>query len=132
MTRHIIGFGALLLAAAAPAFAARTPSQMIEGHLDALGKGDLDAVMADYADDAVMTFPLQIIEGKPGIRAFFAGIIARSKGQSFPQILKIWHQGDAGYVTWRNGAMEGSDEFLMKDDKIKVQAIYPGAAKPGS
>ena len=132
MMKARIGLGALALLAAAVPAAARTPSELIQGHLDAIARGDVDAVMADYADDAVMTFPLQILEGKPGIRAFFVDIITRSKGRPAPEILKIWHQGDAGYVTWRNGGMEGSDEFLLKDGKIRVQAIYPGAAKRGS
>ena len=36
---------------------ARTPEEVFSHHAEALGAGDLDEIVADYADDAVFISP---------------------------------------------------------------------------
>jgi len=46
----------------------RTPREVFQHHAEALGAGDLDEIVADYADDAVFISPSGTLRGKDGIR----------------------------------------------------------------
>jgi ketosteroid isomerase-like protein len=46
----------------------RTPEEVFQHHAVPLGAGDLDEIVADYADDAVFITPAGIRRGKDGIR----------------------------------------------------------------
>ena len=47
----------------------RTPEEVFAHHAEALGAGDLDEIVADYADDAVVITPAGTMRGKDGVRA---------------------------------------------------------------
>ena len=42
----------------------RTPQEVFQHHGEALGVGDLDEIVADYADDAVYISPAGVLRGK--------------------------------------------------------------------
>ena len=44
---------------------ARTPQEVFAHHVEALGGGDLDGIVADYAEDAVVISPAGVLRG-PG------------------------------------------------------------------
>ena len=44
----------------------RTPEEVFRHHVQALGAGDLDEIVADYADDAVLITPGGVQRGKDG------------------------------------------------------------------
>jgi ketosteroid isomerase-like protein len=46
----------------------RTPEEVFAHHAQALGAGDLDEIVADYADDAVFITSSGIMRGKEGVR----------------------------------------------------------------
>ena len=50
---------------------ARTPQEVFDHHVQALGAGDLDEIVVDYSDDAILITPAGPIRGKDGIRAAF-------------------------------------------------------------
>ena len=54
----------------------RTPEEVFAHHAQALGAGDLDGIVADYADDAVFITPAGTKRGKAGIREAFTGLLA--------------------------------------------------------
>jgi hypothetical protein len=43
---------------------ARTPQEVFQHHAEALGAGDLDEIVADYADDAVFITPAAVLRGR--------------------------------------------------------------------
>ena len=45
-------------------------------HWQAFGAGDVDAIMADYAEDAVLIAPDGPLKGHAAIRALFANVFA--------------------------------------------------------
>ena len=49
----------------------RTPEEVFQHHVDALGAGDLDEIVADYADDAILITPAGTLRGHDSIRATF-------------------------------------------------------------
>ena len=49
----------------------RSPQEVFEAHFAAVARGDLDAVMADYSEDAVVMTVGTTLQGHDAIRAFF-------------------------------------------------------------
>lgn len=47
---------------------ARTPQQVFEHHGEALMAEDLDAIVSDYAEDALFITPAGVKHGKDGVR----------------------------------------------------------------
>jgi ketosteroid isomerase-like protein len=110
-----------------------TPLQIAQRHMEFAAKGDVDAIMGDYADNAVNLTAGKSVQGKAAIRQIFVGMMARLKpGEPSPvaamKILKSWEEGDVGYITWQMGAMTGTEEFLVRDGKILVQAVFVSTA----
>src|SRR5262249_9552483 len=54
----------------------RTPQEVFQHHVQALGAGDLDEIVTDYTDDAVLITPAGVQRGKDGIRAGFTQLLA--------------------------------------------------------
>jgi ketosteroid isomerase-like protein len=50
---------------------ARTPQEVFAHHAQALGAGELEEIVADYAEDAVFISPSGVLRGHGGIRTAF-------------------------------------------------------------
>lgn len=131
------GLAIIAALAAAGSAHAVTPSEIVSRHMAAAAKGDVDAIMADYADDAVVLQAGQASQGKPAIRAVFERLFpprpagtAAAAGAPAMKITRVWEEGDIGLVTWEAGPLKGTDEFLVRDGKILVQAVFLGGAPP--
>jgi len=110
-----------------------TPIQIAQRHMEFAAKGDVDAIMGDYADDAVNLTAGKSVQGKAAIRQIFTGMMAKLKpGEPSPvaamKIVKSWEEGEVGYITWQLGAVTGTEEFLVRDSKILVQAVFVSPA----
>lgn len=92
-------------------------------HLDTLTSGDVDGVMEDYADDAVMMMAgIGSLEGSDAIRAGMAGIPAEMFA-GFEETARIVTD-EIAYVTWKTDAIAmGTDTFVVKDGKITAQTV---------
>jgi ketosteroid isomerase-like protein len=55
---------------------ARTPQEVFAHHAEALGAGDLDEIVADYAEGAVFLSPAGVLHGQGGIRTAFTQLLA--------------------------------------------------------
>lgn len=124
------------LAMASPALAADlTPEQVVQRHIAA--GGDVDKIVADYADDAVVMQQGRILDGKDAIRAFYTQMMGGRRGppggggDGAPaggpppmKVTKIWQEGDVGFVTWEMGPVHATEEFLVRGGKIQVQAVF--------
>ena len=129
---------ATLLPAAASA-ADLTPVDLVNRHMAAAAKGDVDAIVADYADDAVAITAGNATQGKAALHAMFAGMLGGGGNANGPKPvfknLKVWQQGDVGFVTWEMNsgapnAVRGTDAFLVKNGKIQVQSVFIGGQQP--
>ena len=54
---------------------ARTPEEVFGHHAQALGAGDLEEIIADYAEDAVFISPSGVLRGKDGVRTAFTQLL---------------------------------------------------------
>ena len=53
-------------------------SAVLQRHMDTMGKHDLEGILADYADDAVMFSPAGMVKGKAALRPTMS--LYRKKG----------------------------------------------------
>lgn len=128
MIRYALTATAALLMAGT-AQAADSPTDVVTRHMAAFNKGDLAAMMADYADDAVVLQSGTAVQGKPAIQALFARIAAPPAGGAKLQLTttRIWEEGSVGFVTWTGGPVSGTDQFLVRNGKIQVQVVFMAA-----
>jgi hypothetical protein len=59
---------------------ARTPQEVFRHHAEALGAEDIDAIVSDYADDAIFMTPGGVLRGKDGVRAAFEKLTSEVPG----------------------------------------------------
>src|SRR4249920_977781 len=100
----------------------RTPEEVFSHHAQALGAGDLDEIVADYADDAVFISPAGVKRGKDGVRAAFTQLLADVPDASWDLITQIY-EGDVLFLEWAADAAasrigDGIDTFVFRDGLI--------------
>ena len=119
------------LFAATAASAAPSPSDaaitgVLEHHMAAFARHDANDLIKDYADDVVMVFFGQIVQGKKAAFDSFQSHFTTPNDDKFEvHISKV--EGDAGVLHWvlnrgQPGAMQGDDVFIIRDGKIRFQA----------
>jgi uncharacterized protein (TIGR02246 family) len=106
---------------------ARSPQEVFAHHAQALGAGDLDEIVADYADDAVFISPSGVLRGKDGIRTAFTQLLADVPNASWDLKTQIY-EGDVLFLEWAADAGatrtdDGIDTFVFRDGLIRVQTV---------
>lgn len=144
MLKQALAVTALLLAAGAAHAQGSTPAEVVQRHVDS--GGSLDAILADYADDAVVLQAGRTLQGKAAIRHFYEGMFgagpagapptqgaARSAGEPPKMTVdKVWQEGDVGFVNWHMGPVKATEEFVVRNGKIEVQAVFMNGAPPAA
>ncbi len=105
----------------------RTPGEVFQHHAQALGAGDLEEIVADYADDAVFISPSGVPRGKDGIRAAFTTLLADVPNAAWELKTQIY-EGDVLFLEWAADAAatrvtDGIDTFVFRDGLIQVQTV---------
>jgi ketosteroid isomerase-like protein len=106
---------------------ARTPQEIFANHLQAVGAGDLDGIVADYTDDAVLITPGGVLRGEDGVRQAFTTLLADLPEVTWDVPTQIF-EGDVLFITWsavskQTRATDGVDTFIFTDDGIRVQTV---------
>ncbi len=128
--------------------AADTPKQIVQHHVDTIRKGDINGVMTEFSEDAVLLaapgiFPSSrpaseatVTVGKKNIRKFYEmltdkdhftavrGMDARIEQISDEVALLHWIQfrGTPQEIT-------GIDIFVVRNGKVIIQSLYVDPAK---
>lgn len=102
---------------------------VLDRHLQSLAEHDVDKIVVDYADDAVLFVPTGPLKGPAQIRPLFEAFIAefRKPGASFT----MQHQtveGDYAYIIWSaetadNWYSFATDTFFITNGKIVAQSF---------
>jgi uncharacterized protein (TIGR02246 family) len=105
----------------------RTPEEIFQHHAQALGAGDLDEIVADYAEDAVFITPAGVRRGHDGIRAAFAQLLADVPDAAW-DLKTLIFEGDALFLEWAATSAatrveDGIDTFLFRDGLIRLQTV---------
>jgi len=106
---------------------ARTPEEVFSHHAQALGAGDLDEIVADYAGDAVFITPAGVRRGQDGVRAAFTQLLADVPDAKWELKTEIY-EGDVLFLEWAADAAttrveDGIDTFVFRDGLIQVQTV---------
>jgi len=104
----------------------RAPEEIFAHHIEALRAEDIEGVLLDYADDACLITPYDMLRGRDAIRGFFARLF-----QLLPQaewdvatcladniLLLEW---TADSATKR--IPDGVDTFIFRDGLIQAQTV---------
>jgi ketosteroid isomerase-like protein len=108
----------------------RTPEQVVRHHWEAFSHHDLEAVLSDYAEDAIFIASNQTVQGKTALRQMFSRYFSGATGahtqRSFD--VKITTDGEVGYEHWvsdagKPGAIEGTDAFVVRHGRILFHTV---------
>jgi len=105
----------------------RTPEEVFQHHAQALGAGDLDEIVADYTDDAVLITPAGVQRGKDGIREAFTQLLADVPNAAWDLKTQIY-EDDVLFLEWAADAAatfveDGIDTFVFRDGLIRVRTL---------
>ena len=128
------GLFALLLIGVAPLIALGdaapgTPEQIVAHHMAAAASGDVDGIIADYADTAVVITSGGVMRGTAALRKMFAGIFGGAPGSRAPiEVQQKFFTREVGYIVWVQNAgkpeeLRGSDTFVVRKGKIVAQTV---------
>jgi ketosteroid isomerase-like protein len=104
---------------------ARTTEQVFQNHENALARGDVPALMADYAGDAVLLTLYGPFAGAEAIRGYFTNALA-SMPNAQMEMHGVQVYGDLVVCSWSATFDTGSipsavDSFVIRDDRIQRQ-----------
>jgi len=102
---------------------------ILDHHTKALRDGDLNAVLADYASDAVLFTKDGVFKGLDAIRQVFAAIVSefRKPGTKVNRTQQLI-DGDYAYILWTAETADNvyemaTDTFVVRDGKIAAQSF---------
>jgi SnoaL-like domain len=95
--------------------------------VEALGAEDLEAIVSDYADDAVFITPEGAVRGKDGVCQVAAKILIDLPHARWELPTQIYEE-DVLFLEWRADSVrarveDGVDTFVFKDGQIRVQTF---------
>lgn len=102
---------------------------VLDSHLKAFASGNVDAVMADYAEDAVFMTPEGVLKGKAEIRSLFERLIKEfSSPDASLTVNKRYASGPVAYITWSAKTPENvyhlaTDTLYVADNRIRYQTF---------
>ena len=105
----------------------RTPQEVFSHHAQALGAGDLDGIVTDYADDAVFITPAGIKRGQDGIREAFTQLLADVPNAAW-ELKTQTYEDDVLFLEWTavsaaTKVEDGIDTFIFRDGLIRIQTV---------
>jgi ketosteroid isomerase-like protein len=99
-------------------------------HWQAFGAGDVEAIMADYAKDAVLISADGPLKGHEQIRSMFEKVFANMFPPSSTSLnlAKQVVEGEIAYILWSGSsslcnAVFATDTFVIRDAKIVAQTF---------
>ena len=88
---------------------------------------DLDGIVSDYSDDALLITPAGVRHGKAGVREGFVQLIGDLPGAQWELPTMIF-EDDVMLLEWRAESEkvkvdDGIDTFVFRDGLIRVQTL---------
>ncbi len=105
----------------------RSPQEVFAHHGKALAAADLDEIVVDYAEDAVLITPAGAARGRDGVRGVFAKLLDDLPDAQWNLKNQIFN-GDLLFLEWtadsaRNRVDDGVDTFVFADGMIRAQTV---------
>ena len=104
----------------------RTPEEVFAHHGQELGAGNLEGIVEDYTEDAILIVNKKVYRGKDGARQVFTQLLS-----DVPQAkweLETAFADDVLYLEWKatgggRKVENGIDTFIFQDGMIRVQTV---------
>ena len=105
----------------------RTPQEAFQHHGEALMAGDMEGIVADYSDDAIIIAPDGVLRGKEGVRQAFEKLLGDLPSAKW-ELLTTHFEDDILFLEWKatsekTKAEDGIDTFVFRDGMIRVQTV---------
>ncbi|EMA39176.1 nuclear transport factor 2 family protein [Halococcus hamelinensis] len=107
-----------------------TTEDVLDHHLEAFGDQDIEATMADYADDAVVITHGEVYRGREAIGDWFETELFTEfeKPDVTFTLNEKTVEGEYAYITWEADTPEtdyefATDTFVVRDGKIVAQTL---------
>ena len=146
--KAIVLAAAILSLSAGATFAAESGQAVLDHHVKAMTAGDLDAVMSDYADNALLIAPHgiapgqtnvagnDVFSGKANIRKFFAVLTDKGHNPAFHEMTATFESrgNDVMLMKWvqfkgKPNEVAGTDTWIIRDGKVITQVVAVEPAK---
>jgi ketosteroid isomerase-like protein len=106
----------------------RSPAEVYEQHSLAMVAGELEHIVADYADDAIFITRAGVLRGKNGVRAGFTRLFEDLPNPRFDVRTRIF-EGDVLFLEWSatsaaSRADDGVETFVVRDGEIVLQTVH--------
>jgi hypothetical protein len=104
----------------------RSAEDVFAHHAQALGAGDLEGIISDYADDAVLIVQSKVYHGRDGARAVFTQLL-QEVPQAAWEVETVFADGVL-YLEWKARGVgrhvdDGIDTFVFRDGQIQIQTV---------
>ncbi len=105
----------------------RTPEEVFSHHGQALGGEDLEGIVSDYSDDAIVICQGRTYRGKDGVREVFTQLLSDVPQASW-ELPTTVSADDVMYLEWKAQSAkqrvdDGIDTFVFRDGQIRVQTV---------
>jgi hypothetical protein len=108
--------------------------QVVLRHNRAMGARNLDAIMEDYADNAILIDPAGVARGKAAIRKSFEGLLSIPNLVLAPPSRQLF-EGEVAYLVWTpepgKPGREGAETLIVRGGKIVAQTVAAFGPPPG-
>jgi hypothetical protein len=105
----------------------RTPQEVFQHHGETLVAGDIDGIVSDYSDDAIIITPDGVLRGKEGVRQAFEKLLGDLPSAKW-ELPTTHFEDDILFLEWKatsekTKAEDGIDTFVFRDGMIRVQTV---------
>lgn len=108
----------------------RAPQEVFAHHGKALAAGDLDEIVADYADDSIVITSAGVARGKDGVRSVFVKLLDDLPNAVWDLKTQVL-EGEVLFLEWAadsalnrvDDGLDISDTFVFRDGMIWAQTI---------
>lgn len=105
----------------------RTPEEVYASHGAALVAEDLDKLVANFAEDAVVITPKGVLYGKEGVRESFTRLFADLPKADWEMKTTLFG-GEVLFLEWtatsaNSSATHGVDTFVIRDGRVRAQTV---------
>jgi ketosteroid isomerase-like protein len=108
---------------------AATTEEVLQRHVTCFFEGDLEGLVSDYSEDAVLFTPHGPLKGHDALREFFRALIREfaQPGTTFSMQLQSI-DGDFAYALWSAETADNvyemaTDTHVVRDGKIVAQSF---------
>ncbi len=103
--------------------------EILNRHNAAFAAGDVDAMLADYSDDAIFITPMGVFRGTDEIGGFFQNVLAEFAKPGARFVVKQTEfDKNVAYFLWEAETADnvyeiGGDTFVIENGKIATQTL---------